>query len=229
MKALKQKHPDIAKKVLLSTCNATGKNGINEVLKRPEVSSALKQERVIKETALVEELLAHIAKEDLAVYGLAKTNEAAEAGAIKTLMITDKLIRELREKEEYDISHIKNAKYAGYYKFSLDQLNSIDKDTTIVVYCSVGYRSSKIAKKLIQAGFKDVRNLYGGIFKWVNTGGRRIFLLKSSRPDSPTCFCCRNQRLLNLIRLILCQIAILSDNFKSFTGITRFACMNCPF
>ncbi len=92
------------------------------------------------------------------------------------------LILDIREKEEYDISHLKNAKYAGYYNFSLDQLNSIDKVTTIVVYCSVGYRSSKIAKKLIQAGFKDVRNLYGGIFKCVNQN--REILKNSTSTDS---------------------------------------------
>ena len=92
------------------------------------------------------------------------------------------LILDIREKKEYDISHIKDAQYAGYYKFSLDQLNSIDKDATIVVYCSVGYRSSKIAKKLLQAGFKDVRNLYGGIFKWVNQN--REIVKNSTSTDS---------------------------------------------
>jgi 3-mercaptopyruvate sulfurtransferase SseA len=34
----------------------------------------------------------------------------------------------------------------------------------------VGYRSEKISEKLKQAGFKDVSNLYGGIFEWVNQG-----------------------------------------------------------
>ncbi|MEL6718853.1 MAG: rhodanese-like domain-containing protein, partial [Bacteroidota bacterium] len=35
-------------------------------------------------------------------------------------------------------------------------------------YCSVGYRSEKISEQLLEAGFKDVSNLYGGIFEWKN-------------------------------------------------------------
>jgi rhodanese-related sulfurtransferase len=78
------------------------------------------------------------------------------------------VILDTRERVEFDISHIDNAINIGYNGFSLERLNAFDKDTTIVVYCSVGYRSSKIAQILIDAGFNDVRNLDGGIFKWVN-------------------------------------------------------------
>lgn len=102
MKVLKQKNASLASKVTLATCNAFGRNAIDEVLKRPEVKSVLKQERVFKETALVEELFVEIAKNRLAVYGLQQVKDATEAGAIKTLLVTDKLIHELREKNEYD-------------------------------------------------------------------------------------------------------------------------------
>jgi len=102
MKVLKQKSPDLTSKIVLSTCNATGKNGINEVLKRPEIRSALKQERVVKESALVEDLLIEISKNNLAVYGLKQTKSAAESGAINILLVTDKLIQELRDKDQYN-------------------------------------------------------------------------------------------------------------------------------
>jgi len=85
-----------------------------------------------------------------------------------SLQHVNHMLLDIREKEEFEISHINNAVHAGYYEFSVEQFESVNKDTTIVVYCSVGYRSSKVAQKLIEAGFKDVRNLYGGIFKWVN-------------------------------------------------------------
>jgi len=87
-----------------------------------------------------------------------------------SLELIKPLLLDTREIEEYEISHIKNAIYAGYEEFFIDQFDSLNKDTTIVVYCSVGYRSSEVALKLINAGFKDVRNLYGGIFKWANQG-----------------------------------------------------------
>lgn len=99
MKVLEQKDKSLASKITLATCNAFGKNAINEVLKRPEVKSVLKQERVFKETSLVEELFTEIAKENLAVYGMEQCKNAAEAGAVKTLLVTDKLIYEMREKK----------------------------------------------------------------------------------------------------------------------------------
>ena len=80
------------------------------------------------------------------------------------------LILDAREKEEFSVSHIKNAKYAGYDQFKISRLKKIDKETAIVVYCSVGYRSEKIGEKLKKAGFKKVMNLKGGIFDWMNSG-----------------------------------------------------------
>lgn len=83
---------------------------------------------------------------------------------------TPLLILDAREKREFDISHIKKAKYVGYDNFDINDLNQIDKETTVVVYCSVGYRSEKIGEKLKKAGFKKVLNLSGGVFDWVNKG-----------------------------------------------------------
>jgi len=40
----------------------------------------------------------------------------------------------------------------------------------IVVYCSVGYRSSALAEKLARAGMTNVFNLEGSIFAWANEG-----------------------------------------------------------
>jgi len=77
-----------------------------------------------------------------------------------------------REPEEFNVSHLKDAHLIGYSHF--DELEFAerfpDKDATYLVYCSVGVRSEKIGKKLIAMGYKDVKNLSGGIFKWVNEG-----------------------------------------------------------
>lgn len=80
------------------------------------------------------------------------------------------LILDAREQNEFNVSHIKNAKHVGYDNFNMKELNDINKETTVVVYCSVGYRSEKIGEKLKKAGFKKVMNLEGGIFDWVNNG-----------------------------------------------------------
>ena len=73
-----------------------------------------------------------------------------------------------REKEEYTISHINNAIYVGYTKPDLTALEALEKDTPIVVYCSVGYRSEKVGELLKDRGYTDVRNLYGSLFEWTN-------------------------------------------------------------
>jgi len=82
----------------------------------------------------------------------------------------DILILDAREPEEYDISHIEGAVCVGYNDFDLSSLDSLtkDKDTKIIVYCSVGYRSERIGEKLQKEGYTYVYNLYGGIFDWVN-------------------------------------------------------------
>ena len=78
------------------------------------------------------------------------------------------IILDTREKEEFTVSHIRNAKYVGYDHFEIDSLKGVSKNTRIIVYCSVGYRSERIGEKLIKTGYTSVSNLYGGIFEWVN-------------------------------------------------------------
>ena len=53
-------------------------------------------------------------------------------------------------------------------------MSGIKKDQKVVVYCSIGYRSEKIGEQLQQLGYKDVHNLYGSIFEWVNAGNEVV-------------------------------------------------------
>ncbi len=80
------------------------------------------------------------------------------------------ILLDIREREEYEVSRIKNAIWVGYDDFDLSRVEDIDPDQEIIVYCSVGYRSSKIGSELIDAGYTNVKNLYGGIFLWANEG-----------------------------------------------------------
>ena len=82
----------------------------------------------------------------------------------------DVVILDAREEEEYEVSHIKNARFAGFDDFDISKLEHLIKDERIVVYCSVGVRSGKIASKLQKAGYRNVLNLYGGIFAWKDKG-----------------------------------------------------------
>jgi rhodanese-related sulfurtransferase len=73
-----------------------------------------------------------------------------------------------REKEEFQVSHIPGARHIPYDENPLNSLMDINRDSLIVVYCSVGYRSSILARKLQGLGFTEVYNLEGSIFKWAN-------------------------------------------------------------
>lgn len=83
---------------------------------------------------------------------------------------TEAILLDAREENEYNVSHIEGATFVGYNTFKIETVvNSIeDKNTKIVVYCSLGIRSEDVAEKLKKVGFTDVYNLYGGIFEWKN-------------------------------------------------------------
>ena len=83
---------------------------------------------------------------------------------------TEAVILDAREQNEFKISHLKNAMYVGYNDFKIDTVeqNIPNKQTPLLVYCSLGIRSETIANKLKKAGYTNVKNLYGGIFDWKN-------------------------------------------------------------
>ncbi len=80
------------------------------------------------------------------------------------------IILDTRQKVEFNVSHIKGAQWVGYEEFNAKKMRNVAKNTPIIVYCSVGYRSEKIGEKLLAMGYKNVKNLWGGIFDWVNDG-----------------------------------------------------------
>lgn len=86
------------------------------------------------------------------------------------------VLLDAREQKEFDISHIKNAIPVGFNKFDKSKITKRvkDKNTPIVVYCSIGVRSEKIGEKLLKLGYKNVHNLYGGIFEYKNEDGKVI-------------------------------------------------------
>lgn len=83
---------------------------------------------------------------------------------------SDLFVLDIREEEEYKVSHLKNARHVGYFWFDMRKIYDIPKDAQLVLYCSIGNRSEKIAQKLMNAGYRNVNILYGGIFEWVNSG-----------------------------------------------------------
>ncbi len=108
--------------------------------------------------------LYHLILDSLLSHTVPKVNVQESQSDVNVIFI------DAREKEEFEVSKISGSKWVGYSDFDLDRLSGLRKDCPLIVYCSVGYRSEKIAEKLKSAGFENVSNLYGGIFEWVNEG-----------------------------------------------------------
>lgn len=81
-----------------------------------------------------------------------------------------------REPKEFKVSHIKGAIFVGYNNFDPKEVtaNIKHKNATIVVYCSIGVRSERIGEKVQKLGYKNVYNLYGGIFEYKNNDGQVV-------------------------------------------------------
>lgn len=87
---------------------------------------------------------------------------------------SDIMIFDVREPKEYAVSHIDGAINVspdiGADKF-MSRYGQISEGKTIVLYCSVGHRSSALAQRLEDRGIdQDVYNLQGGAFNWHNEG-----------------------------------------------------------
>ncbi len=78
------------------------------------------------------------------------------------------LLIDARGPEEFALSHLAGARRLP--EPDAQGAAGLARDTAIVVYCSVGYRSARLARSLRQAGFTDVRNLEGSLFRWANLG-----------------------------------------------------------
>lgn len=76
------------------------------------------------------------------------------------------ILIDVRAREEFDVSHLPGAQRAQ----SLREVRRIvgSNSQPVVLYCSVGYRSSDLATRLLKAGITNVFNLEGSIFAWAN-------------------------------------------------------------
>ena len=84
-----------------------------------------------------------------------------EASSLENVTFLDS-----RETVEYNISHFPNALQVGYDQPDFSVLSNLDKEQPIVVYCTIGYRSERMAEQIRSKGFKNVFNLYGSIYAW---------------------------------------------------------------
>ena len=80
----------------------------------------------------------------------------------------DFIFIDVRENHEFDEFNL-GAKLIplGTLPETLNDLEQY-KDKEIVVHCRSGARSANAKNYLIQMGFKNVRNLLGGVLRWID-------------------------------------------------------------
>jgi rhodanese-related sulfurtransferase len=80
------------------------------------------------------------------------------------------LLIDTRSADEFAISHLHGATRAETADEAIKLIGAASSDRQVVLYCSVGYRSSKVADQLRKRGYRNVANLEGSIFAWANEG-----------------------------------------------------------
>ena len=76
-------------------------------------------------------------------------------------------IIDVREPYEWQIGHIPGARLVPLAQIA-EEIPRLDKRRETILYCKVGARSAYAAQQLANAGVADVRNLAGGILRWID-------------------------------------------------------------
>jgi rhodanese-related sulfurtransferase len=80
------------------------------------------------------------------------------------------VVLDARSSAEYAVSHLRGATRIDPRAPSLKTVAAFPRDTPVVVYCRVGYRSARVASWLHRQGFGTVYDLAGGLFAWADEG-----------------------------------------------------------
>jgi rhodanese-related sulfurtransferase len=81
---------------------------------------------------------------------------------------------DVRTRAEYEVSHLPGAVLAETSSEIAAAVRTAPDQQTVVLYCSVGVRSSKAAAELLRSGRANVFNLKGSIFRWANEGRQLV-------------------------------------------------------
>jgi hydroxyacylglutathione hydrolase len=84
-----------------------------------------------------------------------------DAGAMKTEMEHGVDVLDVRKPGEWNVSHIKGARFTPLADFP-EVISSLDKNKPYIVYCGGGYRSMTAISIMQGLGFKNLTNIYGG-------------------------------------------------------------------
>jgi rhodanese-related sulfurtransferase len=76
---------------------------------------------------------------------------------------------DVRSESEFEAYHIDGSKNIPIDEFD-SAISTFDKTKPVYLVCEVGLRSTTAARKLVEAGFSDVRHIEGGLRAWEKEG-----------------------------------------------------------
>jgi rhodanese-related sulfurtransferase len=83
------------------------------------------------------------------------------------LELEDVQLVDVRSPKEHNEIRIANSQNIDFQSPTFEEdIAKLDKEKPVILYCKVGGRSAKCAKKLQEAGFTKIYDLKGGISKW---------------------------------------------------------------
>ena len=89
---------------------------------------------------------------------------------------TDYILVDVRTAKEFESGHIQDAVNFDFYSESFDNdILTLDKSSSIILYCRTQNRSTKTANYLKENGYKEITVLVGGITSWVKNGNDLVY------------------------------------------------------
>ena len=89
---------------------------------------------------------------------------------------TDYILVDVRTLEEYESGHIQDAVNFDFYSESFqNDILTLDKSSSIILYCRTQNRSTKTANFLKENGYKEITVIAGGITSWVKNGNDLVY------------------------------------------------------
>lgn len=101
--------------------------------------------------------------------GKLETVESINASEIKSIIDKGTEIIDVRKHGEWNISHIKGARFVPLANFP-SALDALDKNASYIVHCGGGYRSMTAISIMKEKGFKNLINVYGGFSAMLTAG-----------------------------------------------------------
>ena len=107
--------------------------------------------------------------------------ESAEINVISSTQFietqdTDHILVDVRTVEEYESGHIQDAINFDFYSESFqEEILTLEKSSSIILYCRTQNRSVKTANFLKENGYKKITVIEGGISSWVKNGNDLVY------------------------------------------------------